>query len=38
MEVCEAMGLEEFTCPKCGSSLSRKVDPIKPLAPTEDHD
>ena len=24
--------VEEFTCPKCGSSLVRKVDPVKPLA------
>ncbi len=24
--------LEEFICPKCGSSLSRKVEPQKPLA------
>ena len=27
---------EEFICPTCGSSLSRKVDPQKPLARPSD--
>jgi ssDNA-binding Zn-finger/Zn-ribbon topoisomerase 1 len=28
--------LEELICPKCGSSLSRKVEPQKPLARSSD--
>jgi hypothetical protein len=36
MEVREAPALEELICHQCGSYLSRIVDPIKPLAPSDE--
>ena len=36
MEVRESPGVEELLCHQCGSYLSRTVDPIKPLAASDE--
>jgi hypothetical protein len=36
MEVRESPDLEELICHECGGYLSRRVDPIKPLAATDE--